>query len=350
METKQEKGSWLRNNLANPELHMTGGIMKLTLDKLAEGGVRNILFTGGGEPLMHPLAIEAMEHAKRNGNVIALYTNGRLLNKRRIGRILELDPLFVRISVYGGNQETVARYTQTSDIHSFEAVIRNIAAMAEEKGRVGSKMNLGLSYLIHPITAGTIDEFADAILRLEHMDQIDYIRFTPAVNYSSGRQHDQKSMEQIFQNIEANVAKRFEGTPIKLKLYYHRLQELNRQKSYTQCRASGWFVEVGPTGDLFLCCETHFKPEYRIGDLKTQSLDEIWRSDLRKSVIARVNNSSCHTCPTLCKPNELNKIFDDVEQFRDAGEIGRVERWAKDLIRYGVECGYCPGKLDDFQS
>lgn len=350
MKTKQEKGSWLRNVPASPELHMTEGVMKTTLDKLAEGGVRNILFTGGGEPLMHPLAIQAMEHAKRNGNVVALYTNGRLLTKRKISRILELDPLFVRISVYGGNQKTVASYTQTTDPNSFKIVIRNIEAMAEEKERVGSKMKLGLSYLIHPITSGSIDEFADTILRMKHMDQIDYIRFTPAVDYSNGRQHDQRYMEEIFQNIGENVAKRFEGTPIKLKLYYHRLQDLNKRKSYTHCRASGWFVEVDPAGDLFLCCETHFKPEYRIGDLKTQSLDEIWSGNLRKSIIARVNDSNCHACPTLCKPNELNKIFDVVEQFRDAGEIDQVEGWAKDLVRYGKECGYCPGKLDDFQS
>lgn len=350
MKAKQEKGSWLRNDPASPELHMTEEIMKATLDKLAEGGVRNILFTGGGEPLMHPLAIQAMEHAKRNGNVVALYTNGRLLTKRKISRILELDPLFVRISVYGGNQKTVARYTQTTDSHSFEKVIRNIEAMAEEKDKVGSKMNLGLSYLIHPITSGSIHEFADAILRMKHMDQIDYIRFTPAVDYIHGRQHNQRDMEQIFQDIEDNIAKRFEGTPIKIKLYYHRLQDLDKPKSYTHCRASGWFIEVGPVGELFLCCETHFKPEYRIGDLKTQSLNEIWCSDLRKSVIKRVNDSNCSVCPTLCKPNELNKIFDDVEQFRDAGKIGRVETWAKDLIRYGKGCGYCPGKLDDFQS
>lgn len=350
MGAKQEKGSWFRNNPASPELHMSERVMKSTLDKLAEGGVRNILFTGGGEPLMHPLTIQAMEHAKRNGNVVALYTNGRPLTKTKIRRILGLDPLFVRISVYGGNQKTVASYTQTTDPDSFKAVIGNIEDMAEEKERAGSKMKLGLSYLIHPITAGSIDEFAETILRMKHMNQIDYIRFTPAVDYSNERQHEQRYMEGIFQNIEENIAKLFESTRIKIKLYYHRLQDLNKRKSYTHCRASGWFVEVDPTGDLFLCCETHFNPKYNIGDLKTQSLDEIWRSDLRKSVIARVNDSNCSACPTLCKPNELNKVFDKVEQFRSQGKISKVEKWAKDLVRYGQECGYCPGKLDDFQS
>ncbi len=360
-EPKKEEGVWLENKLGDklPKFQtnlsssssMTEDVMRVTLDKLAEGGVRNILFTGGGEPLMNSVTLRGMERATQNGNITALYTNGRLMSRDISERILDLDPLFVRISVYGGNQEASHNYTQAfKDKLSFPKVLKNIKHFAEAKREIGSDTNLGLSYLVHPLTSGSMDDFAKSIIDLEIGDQIDYIRFTPAVDYFFGKQHDQKTMQEMFRNIEEKVTPRLEEVGVKVKPYYHRLNDLNVSKSYDVCRASGWFVEVGPSGELFLCCEKHFMPEYRIGDLTRDDLQTIWNSDLRKEVSDKVNDTNCGDCPTLCKPHELNKLFDLVEAYRSRGEIGVVDNWAKDLILYGRVNRFCPGKLDDFSS
>ncbi|MBU4351689.1 MAG: radical SAM protein [Nanoarchaeota archaeon] len=349
-EPKKELGVWNKNDVKDSRLHMSESVMRVALDGLAKGGVENILFTGGGEPLMNPLTIDAMEHAKDNGSIVALYTNGRLLTDSNIERILATNPLFIRISVYGGNQETVANYTNTTDSKSFQKVIANVAAMAKQKKLADSDMNLSLSYLVHPTTAVSIEEFVKAILSMEDVNQLNYIRFTPSVDYNHGKQHDQAYMEQVFRNIEEKVKPLFEDIPVKIKLYYHRLDDLNQEKSYSQCRGSGWFGEVGPNGELYLCCEKLFMPEYVIGDLRTQSLEEVWSSQRRESVLARVNEENCNVCPTLCKPHELNKIFDSVELMRHQGKIYEVRQWSEDLLQNGRDCGYCAGKLDNFQS
>jgi sulfatase maturation enzyme AslB (radical SAM superfamily) len=348
---KKERGVWEKNDTKNEMLHMTKDVMISSLDKLAEVGVENILFTGGGEPLMNPLTVFGMEYAKKKGSTVALYTNGSLLTKKNTERILTLNPVFTRISVYGGDQETVEAYTHSGNDKMFQTVIDNISMMAEQKKKLNSEMNLGLSYLVHPITAPTIGKFLNAVRNIKDLDQIDYIRFTPAVDYYDGEQHDQDFMENVFKNIKENLMPEFNDIPTKIKLFYHRLNDLNKTKSYSKCRASGWFAEVGPAGKLYLCCEKHFNPEYEIGDLKTQSFNEIWHSDTRNDLIKKINDSNCSVCPTLCKPHELNKIINSIELFRKQGKINVVKKWAEDLLAYGRECDiYCPSKLDNFQS
>ncbi|MDP3728777.1 MAG: radical SAM protein [bacterium] len=360
-EPKKDEDVWLKEDSSrilyqsnfSPKTHMTSEVMQVTLDRLAEGGVQNILFTGGGEPLMNPITVEGMQRARKNGNVVALYTNGMFMNPSAARRILETQPLFVRVSVYGGDEKSAKKYTQTREGQSaYTTVIENIKSFALEKEETHSETRLGLSYLIHPLNVDGIDSFADTILTFPSpvLEQLSFIRFTPAVDYFHGQQHSKEFMEQAFDRVVQGISPRFEGTGIKIKPYYHRLKDLNAKKGYGTCRSNGWFVEVSPSGETFLCCEKHFLPDYKIGDLTSQTLDEIWNSKLREDVIKRVNDTQCADCPTLCKPHELNKRFNQIEELREDGEIARVEQWVKDIIQSGIECGYCPGKLNNFES
>ena len=349
---KKDSGLWATSQKKGllPKYHMSEDVMMFSLDRLVEGGVKNILFTGGGEPLINKSTLKGMRHAKNNGNVVALYTNGVVLNSEKIDELIEIDPLFIRISVYGGNQETVANYTHTKDNKSFERVIRNITELIKQKKKAKSDVNIGLSYLVHPLTQDSITEFAQEIRKIDVINALDYIRFTPAVEYFDGPQHDQGMMEETFKGIEHNVSPMFTDTDVSIKLYYHRLNDLNSEKQYNTCLASGWFIEVGPSGEVFLCCEKHFLEDYKIGNLMTHTIDEIWKSDLRKNVIDNVNNHYCKSCPTLCKPHELNKVFNEIETYRQEGNINKIKKWSSDLLKYRAACDFCPGQMDDFQS
>jgi len=358
---KQEMGLWMGEprdagdakfqSRRDPGTQMTLETMERVVDGLVAGGVQNILVTGGGEPLINPNAIKALEHAKARGATVALYTNAFFLNQQKAERLMETDPLFIRCSVYGGSNRSCNEYTQLPEgARAYTRVVRNIARLARLKHETGTATVLGLSYLLHPITIPSILSFARSIAAMPHNEQIDYIRFTPAVDYWGGTQHDAAQMRAAFQTVEREVMNMFRGSPTTIKPYHHRLNDLHASKPYTRCRASGYFVEVAPSGEVFLCCEKHFLPNYKIGDLTTQTLDEIWKSDRRREVIQRVNAAGCSSCPTLCKPHELNKIFEQVEMAREAGEMDRVVRWADHLVECGAMSGYCPGKLDDFQS
>lgn len=360
MQPKQELNVWVDKdtNRAQFDLgsnaHMDMNTMKVAIDNIASGGVRNILFTGGGEPFMNAsVTLAGMNYAKEKGLTIGLYTNGALLNERIIDEIFQVSPLFVRVSIYGSTPESFSKYTgRPSQIH--ERVMRNVKALAKRKKSVNSKTQLGLSYLLHPYTTQDIDQFSesalDGILQGE-FEGIDFCRFTPAVNYFGNEQHSEELMAQTFEAIGEKIKPQLDKAGIIALLYFHRLNDLHKKKSYTSCRASGWYLEVGPSGDAYVCCEKLFMPNYKIGNLVQQSVEDIYTSDLRKSVVERTNVSKCQDCPTLCKPHELNKIFHSVESLIQEGRTSQIKEWKEDLIRLGNNNnGFSAGKLNDFES
>lgn len=344
MSAKENNAVWKQTN-NDPSIHMTEGVMNLCLERLAEGGVKNILITGGGEPLMNPVSLMAMSKANELNLTHALYTNGYLLNRKTIEEIIGLNPLFTRISVYGGNQKTMNQYTQNSGVRTFDSLIEKIDNIAKSKKDACSDMYLGLSYLVHPITANSIVEFAQKIRNLNNVDQINYVRFTPAVDYFGNQQHSKELMRDVFEVVNEKIMEMFKDVDTEIKPYVHRLNDLHGEKNYKECRASGWFAEIAPSGRVYLCCEKHFLPEYEIGDLKSSTLGEIWVGDQRKDVIQRVNDQCLVNCPTLCKPHELNKIFMELEGLPNAKELV-----LRALRQNEITERYCPGKLDDFQS
>ena len=300
---------------------------------------------------MNPHTIEGMKQAKKNGNEVALYTNGRLLNKKHIDDLINIDPLFIRISIYGGDEQAHANYTQNKhDRNSFKKVLENVSNLLIEKEQKKSNINIGLSYLLHPLTITTLEDFAQEIINMKGAEQINYVRFTPAVDYFTGQQHSKQLMNAAYSLIDEKITPLLEEKGVKSRPYYHRLNDLHAKKDYTNCRASGWFGEIGPGGDVYLCCEKLFIPEYKIGNLKEQTLDEIWTSELRQEIITNINQNDCKECPTLCKPHELNKIFSKIEYKRKNGKIDEVKKWANDFSAMAKDTKYCPSRLEDFQS
>ena len=340
---KKQENVWGKGDFSRKAVHMDKDIMKIALDRLIDGGVKNILFTGGGEPFMNKeVVLEGMRYAKKHGRTIGLYTNASLLNENIIQEILKIDPLFIRVSVYGSDKKSFSAYTgQKSEIYL--KVIENIKLLAINKQKNNSSVILSISYLLHPYTIENIDLLSDVFFQnfsLDQLNQISCIRFTPAVDYFGGEQHSHKEMEEVFEKIEHELKPKFKKTTVEIKPYHHRLADLNNpDKSYDTCRASGWFIEVGPNGDVFLCCEKLFLPEYKIGNLAENSIDEIYMSQLRKSVIEKVNHSFCKDCPPLCKPHERNKIFHEIEFLKKNNKNILIDNCLNDL-----------SKLSDFES
>ena len=56
---------------------MTLDTVLCIIDRLKESGTKNIVFTGGGEPLFNPeVTLAGMSLAKKNNMNVGLYTNG----------------------------------------------------------------------------------------------------------------------------------------------------------------------------------------------------------------------------------------------------------------------------------
>lgn len=83
------------------------------LDQAAEAGCLWLLLTGG-EPLLRKDFSEIYAHAKKNGFIITLFTNGTLVTPEIADFLKDWPPHSVEVTLYGATRETYEKITRVS--------------------------------------------------------------------------------------------------------------------------------------------------------------------------------------------------------------------------------------------
>lgn len=87
--------------------------------------------------------------------------------------------------------------------------------------------------------------------------------------------------------------------------------------------------------------------EYSIGNLKRNSIKDIYSSQNRVNVLRNVNNKILD-CPPVCKPHEANKQFSEVFEGAEKS-IGLYELWF-DLLKVIARDNGVFGEYNPFES
>lgn len=129
------------------ELTMPAHIFKKIADECAAHGAY-LRISGGGEPMLHPLAADLMIYAKDRGAKIGLITNGSRFTEESLNALIEAGIDAVEFSVDAGDEETYRRVRpglNWQDLHRnvdlantirdrLKATTRIIASVINQKG------------------------------------------------------------------------------------------------------------------------------------------------------------------------------------------------------------------------
>lgn len=91
--------------------------------------------SGGGEPMLHPKAVELFEYAKQVGAKIGLITNGSRFTEESITRLLTAQVDMIEFSVDASDPETYARVRK--GLH-WTTLLGNVKKMVEMRNRLKS--------------------------------------------------------------------------------------------------------------------------------------------------------------------------------------------------------------------
>jgi radical SAM protein with 4Fe4S-binding SPASM domain len=100
------------------------------LDEMAEAGCLWLLLTGG-EIFARRDFLDIYTHAKRNGFLTTLYTNGTLIDEAIADYLVEWRPCAVEITLYGRTRETYERLTGVPG--SYDRCMRGIDLLLERQ-------------------------------------------------------------------------------------------------------------------------------------------------------------------------------------------------------------------------
>lgn len=113
------------------DLIMSEEVFKTIADQVGQRGAW-LRVSGGGEPMLHPKAVELMEYAKGKGARIGLISNGSRFDDERARRLLKAGVDMIEISVDAADAETYDRVRKGLDWDNLVATVKKIVSLRNE--------------------------------------------------------------------------------------------------------------------------------------------------------------------------------------------------------------------------
>lgn len=271
----------------------SGGLSRMDIasfERLADqvvamGGVKTLNFYMMGEPFVNKATPEFVRVAKerRIADRVIVTSNGSLLTPDVSRRVLEAGLDYLRISIYGGASEPFARKTQSRI--PLERVRQNVARFRQMRDEAGARTFL----YVKMIDSGDPSEnqsFKDMFAPLA-----DEVMLEPAMNWNDPD--------------EGNLAQMDRESLLKSDYF---------AAKKNVCPFPFYTLVVHADLRVGVCCVDWAK-ETAVGDLKTQTLAEIWRGQaLRDFQTAHLDGrrnelSACESCTFLhTAPDNLDGL------------------------------------------
>ena len=280
-----DSGNTTKTELSTEEAHKI-------VDQLADFGVTSLAFSGG-EPLMRKDFFEVARHAVEAGLYVSLATNGTLLTEENVKKLKEIGLHYVEVSVDGANPEThdyfrgqKGAFNQTmrglkncisKDICTCIAITGTKNNLKEIPAVLEMAENMGIDRftLFNFIPTGRGKEIAafdpspqerEELLcyfnkKLSEHPKIAILSTTPQLARVALQAHNpnQEDIMMPLAHMEAaKISKRAKALA----------------DFIGGCGAGRFYCAISPEGDVQPCV---FMP-LPIGNLKTQRLEDLWRS------------------------------------------------------------------------
>lgn len=298
----------------------------------------------GGEPTMHPAFPAAAARAAALGLRQCLFTNGSLLSARLVDALLKSRFAFIRISLDATTPALHRRYHGYAEGKPhWERVKRNLEELVKRKKETGGDTQVGLSFVVDDVNVGGLA--ASTAYMADLADRygtgaIDYVIIRPAYSFHTSQVSlSDRTLKDLMAQLgtDGPIRRKLKDSGIRLvspsASFSVQSQATTEETTSGNCLSCGWFSEVVPNGDIMLCADQYGHPDYVVGNLQRADLAEVWASETRKRSLARADGRNCFgsRCPKNGRGYHLNRIFHQIESFRDAGRMGTVERWIADL-------------------
>ena len=270
------------------------------IGEIAALGCRSIVFSGGGEPSLHPDFAEALSCARANGLLVGALTNAAGLDAETVRHLVE-NASFVRVSMDASSAETFSRVrgVPAREFARRTAVIR---MLVEQRESSGSRVTIGLKFLVRPDNLEEIPGF----LSLARQLHVDNVQFKPIRNASAELNSQQKAHAN-----ELIRQARGEQTNIEVR---GGISDTTRCE--VPCSISPLRTVITAEGQVALCNYFHHRRSTHIfGNIHEKSLKDIWFSSEHKTALKCIDQEQCGLYD--CRFHGLNKeLLDLIENHR----------------------------------
>lgn len=262
------------------------------LDQLKQAGVRSVVWTGGGEPTLHPDFDTIIRHAHEIGLEQGIYTHGGHIKQDRAD-LMSQCLTFVYISLDAAD---AASYKRDKGVDRFDEVLGATRRLVSAPGDA----TVGLGFLI------TKKNYMQAqqMLDIAYDTGAAYAQYRPTILYDM--EHPDRHAEDTGWLAEAIYELRRIQSDPKVEVDLDRFADYAEWNGhdYKTCYWSSLQSVITPNGKMWTCVNKREFPSEEIGDLSVESFAHVW---LRHSP-CQVNE----TCRLMCRGHLANQALTQI--------------------------------------
>jgi cyclic pyranopterin phosphate synthase len=279
------------------------------IKQLSNFGVRALVFSGGGEPLMNPytvdsalknkglsLKIGAIEYAVKREMDVGLITNGIQLTKQKSEVLLD-NCSWIRVSFDAGTPEMYYKVHRDKK-EIFDKVIKNTTNLVNIRNKIGSECTIGTAYLTGK---NTLDGMLDFV-KLSKKVGVDYTQFRPFHN-------DYVSIDNELETCKLLETDNFKVLHSEQK--YLRFNDEDK-RTYKKCLGMNFITIIDADMNVLTCCHSRGHKENVLGNLRKNTLWEIWENRKNNPNWEKITNN----CPYFCEEDTLNRVLDNITKYQ----------------------------------
>lgn len=258
------------------------------LDEMAEAGVLWLCLTGGEIFARHDF-LEIYDHAKRNGFLITLFTNGTMITEKIADHLAAHRPFAIEITLYGMTKDTYEELTRVPG--SFDRCMRAIRLLKERNLPLKLK-TVAVSINKHQVFE--MQRFAREEIGVEF--KFDSM-MNPRIDCSSSPLAVRLSPAEVIE-LDLQDPRRIAEWKKFADRFIRPANLPDRQDEVYACGGGINSFAIDPDGKLSICVLSHFDTY----DVREGSLAEGWNGFLRRVREKKI------TRPTKCTDCHLRSI------------------------------------------
>lgn len=310
------RGPWTLRAVAPDDYDQTGDLadvelVRRGLREMATAGVQGVVWSGGGEPTLHPQWAEIVAYAHRCGLEQGMYTLGGHLRRANDVALLACAAAWIVVSLDCADAETYAREKRTTPAqfgHACEA-IRALASVGQAV--------VGVSYLLHARNWRQVE----AMVALTRRLGATYTTFRPLIETAPdapGRPCGDRAWFEVALPRRPDPALGDVATPLKRVAREPDVEiDLGRFAAYRDWAGHGYdacygvrlHATVTPDGRVWACPQRRGMRGSCLGDLREESFGEVWTRHPGQWTVDG-------GCRAMCRLHQVNSVLATVFRTR----------------------------------
>jgi len=287
--------------------------MKETVDEIYRiGGTREILVSGGGEPLLYPELFRLLKYIKSKGFFCSLNTNFTLIGKKEVEMLIESGVDSITASIWAGDARTYSMLHPNKTEKDFKKIRNSMKFFKKRKVELGiSKPRIFTYNVISNMNYKEIE----AMLEFGMEVGADKVMFTimdsntPETKCLLLPEKNRKELQKICERLKENPEYNQIIDWPHFSMFLRRISgnyatEGKYEKGFIEkipCFTGWLFAEFFADGNVSSCCKSDRTP---VGNILKNRFSDIWNSsnqgDFRKRGLNKQQNGEYFTDVIYC--------------------------------------------------